>query len=106
MNKKILYAVGGIAAGLLLLRACRSEPDVVVAQGGDPVAIQPAQPVIVNNSGQDGFLSGLVAGHLLGGGHSYGTHRTVVHHYTSTPRRYYTSRRSYSRPRAFRRRRR
>lgn len=62
MNKKILYDAGGIVAGLLLLRACRSDPDVVAAQGSDPVAVQPAHPVFVNNSSHDGFLSGLVAG--------------------------------------------
>lgn len=46
----------------------------VVAQA--PVVMQPA-PVIVQQSHNDGFINGLLLGHMMSGGGSH----TVVHHY-------------------------
>ncbi|MFW6855286.1 hypothetical protein ACODYM_28765 [Burkholderia gladioli] len=53
-------------------------PAYVAAQA--PVVVQ-QPPVIVQNGGHDGFLSGMLMGHLLSGGGSH----SVVHHYSPAP---------------------
>ncbi|MCE2004068.1 hypothetical protein [Enterobacter asburiae] len=50
-------------------------------QQQQPVVVQPPQPAVVHDGGNSGFLSGLMMGHLLGGGSSgvshYHLHTTV-----------------------------
>ena len=110
MNKKYLYSAGGVIACLLLLHACSDDSQTVSTQ---PVMVQPApqvqqapqpaivqgqppQPVVIHESDNGGFFSGMLMGHLMSGGHSYHSHTTVVHRYSSprysAPKRYYGSR--------------
>lgn len=110
MNKKYLYIAGGVIASLLLLHACSDDnqtastqpvlvqPAPQVQQAPQPVIVQgqPPQPVVIHESDNGGFFSGMLMGHLMSGGHSYHTHTTIVKRYTSprysAPSRYYGSR--------------
>lgn len=112
MKKSYFYIAGAVAGSLLLLHACSSDdtqtisaqPVVVqsapqVHQAPQPVIVQsqPQQPVVVHDSDNGGFFSGLMMGHLMsGGGHSYHSHTTIVRRYSSpryvAPKRYYGSR--------------
>ncbi len=109
MNKKYLYSAGGVIACLLLLHACSDDSQTASAQPvvvqsapqvqqPQPVIVQsqPQQPVVVHDSDNGGFFSGMLMGHLMSGGNSYHSHSTVVHRYSSprysAPKRYYGSR--------------
>lgn len=111
MNKKIIYAVGGFVLLLILLRACsdhtpqgvaqqpvvmqESDPQPVAMQqpaqvvaAPAPVMVQPAAPVVVHDH-DSGFMSGLLMGHLMGGG----GHSSNVTHHTTVINKHYTSKR-------------
>lgn len=109
MNKKYLYIAGGVAVAALLLHACSDDNEYISGTPASSLVVQPQpqaqQPVIVQSQPQpvvvhdhnSGFLSGMLMGHLMsGGGHSYHSHTTVVHHFSTpryaAPKRYYGSR--------------
>ena len=103
--KKMILAVIATVFCVVTIRACSNDdgqenaviqPPAVI-QGQQPVVVQNPAPVVVHDSDNSGFFSGLLMGHLMSsGGHSYRSHMTVVHRYSSprysAPKRYYGSR--------------
>jgi hypothetical protein len=106
----VVFALCAIGVALVSC-APPPQPAYVVAQpqgqyaNGAPVYAAPPpgyQPIYAPPPSHDGFLSGLIVGHLLGGGFGGGT--THVYHTTTVVRpRYYGS--PYSYRSTFRRRR-
>jgi hypothetical protein len=92
-QKKIALAVGGGIAVLCIIASCsRRTPDYAYAPQQQVVAAAPAYapapvaaaPVIVNQApAHDGFLTGLLAGHMLSGMGGGGSR--VEHHYVNSP---------------------
>lgn len=103
--KKMILAVIATVICVVMIRTCSNDdrqgnavvqPPAVI-QGQQPVVVQNPAPVVVHDSDNSGFFSGLLMGHMMSsGGHSYHSHTTVVHRYSSprysAPARYYGSR--------------
>ncbi|MFJ5983360.1 hypothetical protein ACIQCX_20825 [Enterobacter cancerogenus] len=95
--KKMILAVIATVFCVVTIRACSNDDRQENAVIQPPAVIQGQQRVVVHDSDNSGFFSGLLMGHLMSsGGHSYRSHTTVVHRYSSprysAPKRYYGSR--------------
>ena len=117
LNKKLLFAAGGLVLLLILLRACGDDAPQVMAQQPAitqdsatlplqqpaqviappaPIMVQPAAPVVVHDHDNSGFMSGLLMGHLMGSGGSNSSN--VTRNTTVINKHYNTQRAPSARP--------